>query len=213
MPQTRKRKKPEAKTETKPKEEEKKEVKEEMQPKPAESQEIGKKTVLRITPESARFKYELKKVPGAERLMLCFQCGTCTADCPVSRYDESYRPRKILRMAQLGIKDQVLKSDVIWLCAACFTCVDHCPQDVEIASVLRALRNMAVKEGAMPPLFKELASAIMQTGYAYRIPESRMKKREETALPPLPKGNLEDIAKLFKVTGFSKVLEGSGGSS
>jgi len=208
VPQPRKRKKTEAKEETKPKEE----VKEEMQPKIAEPKEMEQKTVLRITPESARFKYELKKIPGAEKLMLCFQCGTCTADCPVSRFNESYRPRKILRMAQLGIKDQVLKSDVIWLCAACFTCVDHCPQDVEIASVLRALRNMAVKEGVMPPVFKELASAILQTGYAYKIPEMRIKKREESALPPLPKGNLEDVAKLFKVTGFSKLLEASGGS-
>lgn len=208
MPQTRKKKKSEEKEEIKQKEE----VKKEMQPKPIEKKETDQKTVLRITPENASFKYELKKVPGAEKLMMCFQCGTCTADCPVSRYNESYRPRKILRMAQLGIKDQVLKSDVIWLCAACFTCVDHCPQDVEIASVLRALRNMAVKEGTMPPVFKELASAIMQTGYAYKIPELRIRKREEVALPPLPKGDLEDIAKLFKATGFSKVLEASGGS-
>ena len=207
MPPT--QKKEEVKVEIKPKEE----VKEEMQPKTEEQKEADRKTVLRITPENACFKYELKKIPGAEKLMLCFQCGTCTADCPVSRYNESYRPRKILRMAQLGFKDQVLKSDTIWLCAACFTCVDHCPQDVDIAGVLRALRNMAVKEGAMPLNFRELASAIMQTGYAYKIPESRIKKREETALPTLPKGNLGDIAKLFKVTGFSKILEKSGGSN
>jgi len=176
---------------------------------PMEQKGIDQETVLRITPESAQFKYELKKVPGAEKLMLCFQCGTCTADCPVSRFNDSYRPRRILRMAQLGIKDQVLKSDVLWLCAACFTCVDHCPQGVDVAGVLRALRNMSVKEGVMPLNFVELASAIMQTGYAYKIPELRIKKREETALPPLPRGNLEDIAKLFKVTGFSKILENS----
>jgi heterodisulfide reductase subunit C len=209
MSQTKKRKKSKVKEETKPKEE----MKQETRSKPTDIPEVDKKTVLRITPDCARFKYELKKIPGAERLMMCFQCGTCTADCPVSRYNESYRPRKILRMAQLGLKDQVLKSDVIWLCAACYTCVDHCPQDVEIASVLRALRNMAVKEGNMPLNYKELASAILQTGYAYKIPELRMKKREETALPPLPKGNLSDIEKLFKVTGFSKVLEKSAGGS
>jgi len=209
VPQTKKSMKTEVKEEIKPKGE----VREVMQPKVTEQKEACQKTVLRITPENARFKYELKKVPGAEKLMLCFQCGTCTADCPVSRYNDSYRPRKILRMAQLGIKDQVLKSDTIWLCAACFTCVDHCPQDVEIAGVLRALRNIAVKEGAMPLNFKELASAIMETGYAYKIPESRIKKREETALPTLPKGNLEDISKLFKVTGFSRILETSGGSN
>jgi heterodisulfide reductase subunit C len=208
MSQTGKKKKSEAKEETRQQEG----IKEEISHGPVEQEEIDQETVLKITPDSAHFKYELMKVPGAEKLMLCFQCGTCTADCPVSRYNESYRPRRILRMAQLGIKDQVLKSDAIWLCAACFTCVDHCPQDVDIAGVLRALRNMSVKEGAMPLNFVELASAIMQTGYAYRIPELRIKKREETALPPLPKGNLEDIARLFKVTGFSKVLEKSEGS-
>jgi len=208
MSENRKKKKSEAKEETRQEEG----IKEEMSSDPIEQETIGPDTVLKITPESARFKYELKKVPGAEKLMLCFQCGTCTADCPVSRYNQSYRPRRILRMAQLGIKDQVLKNDAIWLCAACFTCVDHCPQGVDIAGVLRALRNMSVKDGSMPLNFVELASAIMQTGYAYKIPELRIKKREETALPPLPKGNLEDIAKLFKVTGFSKILENNGGS-
>lgn len=205
MSQTRKRKKPEAKGETRQEED----PIEQVSQGPCEQKEEGQETVFKVTPESARFKYELKKVPGAEKLTLCFQCGTCTADCPVSRYNESYRPRKILRMAQLGIKDPVLRSDALWLCAACFTCVDHCPQGVDVAGVLRALRNMSVKEGVMPLNFVELASAIMQTGYAYKIPELRIKKREETALPPLPRGNLEDIAKLFKVTGFSKILEKS----
>jgi len=174
-----------------------------------EKKEMPQKTVLKITPESARFKYEIKKIPGAERLMLCFQCGTCTADCPVARFNEEYRPRKILRMTQLGIKDQVLKSDSIWLCAACYTCVDRCPQGVEISSILRALRHLVVKEGMMPPLFKELGTAILQTGYAFKIPELRIKKRGDVGLPPLPKGNIEDIAKLFNATGFSKLLETS----
>lgn len=174
-----------------------------------EKKEMPQKTVLKITPESARFKYEVKKIPGAERLMLCFQCGTCTADCPVARFNEEYRPRKILRMTQLGVKDQVLKSDSIWLCAACYTCVDRCPQGVEISSVLRALRHLAVKEGYMPPLFKELGTAILQTGYAFKIPELRIKKRGDVGLPPLPKANTEDIAKLFNATGFSKLLETS----
>ena len=171
------------------------------------------KPALKISDINLQFKNEVKKMPGGERIMLCFQCGTCTADCPVSRFSESHRPRQLLRMAQLGLKEKVLSSDQLWLCAACYTCVDHCPQDVEIANVLRALRNMAVKEGAMPLNFKELASAILQTGYAYRIPELRMKKRGETGLPPLPKGNIPDIEKLFKITGFSQVLEANKGGS
>ena len=37
-------------------------------------------------------------------------------------------------------------------------------------------------------------------------------KRAEAELPALPKGNTEDVAKLFKITGFSKVLATSGGN-
>lgn len=172
-----------------------------------QSREAEQKMVIKTTEIDPKFKYEISKIPGAEKIMLCFQCGTCTADCPIARFSDSYRPRKLMRMTQLGLKDRVLSSDVIWLCAACFTCVDHCPQDVGVASVLRALRNLAVEKGFMPVVFRELASNILKTGYAYKIPGLRLKKREEQGLPPLPKANLEGIAKLFDATGFSKKIE------
>jgi heterodisulfide reductase subunit C len=144
-----------------------------------------------------QFKYEMSMVPGFEKLRLCFQCGTCTADCP----------RRLMRMTQLGMKDRVLGSETLWLCAACFTCVDHCPQGVDIAGVIRALRNMAVKEGIIPPVFRELTDNILKMGYAYRIPELRQKKRIEKGLPPLPKANTDDIARLFEVLSVSKVTK------
>lgn len=174
------------------------------------SKEFETKATLKISDIDVRFKNELKKIPGGERLMMCFQCGTCTADCPIARFGDSYRPRQILRMAQLGLKDKVLSSDQLWLCAACYTCVDHCPQDVEISSVIRALRNMAVREGYMPSVFKELAGAILETGLAYKIPELRLKRRQEIGLPPLPKTRLESVSKLFNRTGFSKLVEKGG---
>jgi len=177
------------------------------------SKEFETKAMLKISDINMRFKNEVRRIPGGERLMMCFQCGTCTADCPIARFSESYRPRKILRMAQLGLKDMVLSSDQLWLCAACYTCVDHCPQDVEISSVIRALRNIAVREGYMPPVFKELAGAILETGLAYKIPELRLKKRQEAGLPPLPKANLESVSKLFTRTGFSKLVDKGGNSN
>ena len=149
------------------------------------------------------FKREISKVPGIEKIKLCFQCGTCTADCPIARFSAIYSPRKIMRMTQLGMKDRLLSSESLWLCAACFTCVDHCPQGVDIAGVVRTLRNMAVKEGVIPDVFRELTDSIMKTGYAYRIPELRLKKRLEKGLPPLPEANLEDLSKLFDVLAVS----------
>jgi len=175
--------------------------------KESQEKETEQRIVLKITEMDPKFKYKISKIPGAEKIMLCFQCGTCTADCPIARFSDTYRPRQILRMTQLGLKSRVLSSDVIWLCAACFTCVDHCPQDVEIASVLRALRNLAVKEGFLPAVYKELASNILQTGLAYKIPDLRLKKRGEIGLPPLPKADLESVNKLAEATGFSKVIQ------
>jgi heterodisulfide reductase subunit C len=78
---------------------------------------------------------------------------------------------------------------------------------VDIAGVLRALRNMAVVEGIIPPVFKELTTNILNTGYAYRIPALRLKKRVERGLPALPLGNTDDVAKLFNNLAISKVIK------
>jgi heterodisulfide reductase subunit C2 len=149
-----------------------------------------------------KFKYELSRMHGSEKILKCFQCGTCTSDCPVARYSDSYRPRTIIRMAQLGLRERVLNSDTLWLCAACFTCTDRCPQDVEVASVIRVLRNLAAERGCVPAVFKEQASSVLESGYAYKIPELRVKKRETQGLPPLPKGNPENIRKSLKGVKF-----------
>ena len=145
-----------------------------------------------------KFKYELSRMHGGEKLLKCFQCGTCTSDCPVARFSDTYRPRTIIHMAQLGLKDRVLNSDTLWLCAACFTCTDRCPQGVEVASVIRVLRNLAAEKGIAPQVFKEQATSILDSGYAYKIPSLRIKKRETQGLPPLPKGNPEKIRKALK---------------
>jgi heterodisulfide reductase subunit C len=157
-----------------------------------------------------KFKYEISKMHGGERLLRCFQCGTCTSDCPVARFSDTYRPRQIIRMAQLGLKERVLNSDTLWLCAACFTCTDRCPQEVEVASVIRVLRNLAAEKGMVPLVFKEQACSILESGYAYKIPELRLKKREPQGLPPLPKGNPENIRKALSGVKFLKVIEKKG---
>jgi heterodisulfide reductase subunit C len=146
------------------------------------------------------FKREVMNEHDGETLKKCFQCGTCTSSCPTARFSDSYRPRTVLRMAQLGLRNKVLSSSALWLCTACFTCTDRCPQGVEVASVLRVLRNLAVKKGVVPQVFIELNSSINDTGYAYRIPDLRHRKRAEAGLPPLPKANCKDVSKLLELT-------------
>ena len=167
-----------------------------------------------MTPETIKqseidpnFRHEISKIHGGEKLMRCFQCGTCTSDCPIARFSNSYRPRQIIRMAQLGLRERVLHSDTLWLCASCFTCTDRCPQDVEVASVIRVLRNLAAQEGCMPKVFNDQYASILESGYAYKIPELRLKKREVMGLPPLPKSDTESLRKTLQKAHFPKPVQ------
>lgn len=100
-----------------------------------------------------KFKYEVAEEPGGENIKLCFACGLCTAGCPVSEIDPEYNPRRIIHMVLLGMREEVLSSNLIWLCSLCYTCQAHCPQNVNFADVMKALRNMAVREGYVHPSF------------------------------------------------------------
>ncbi len=93
------------------------------------------------------FKNEVRNTPGGANVLNCFLCGSCTAGCPVNEIDDSYNPRKIMRMILLDKQEEILKSDEIWKCNQCHACVSHCPQDVRFADVLRTLRELAVEKG------------------------------------------------------------------
>ena len=97
-----------------------------------------------------KFKYDIASRPGAENFKRCFACGTCTASCPVAEVNEDYDPRKIIHMAILGMREDVLSSDLIWMCQRCYVCYARCPQNVKFADVIGVLRDMAVEEGFAP---------------------------------------------------------------
>jgi hypothetical protein len=66
---------------------------------------------------------------------------------------------------------------------------------------------MAAEQGIMPQVFKEEAASVLESGYAYRIPELRLKKRQSLGLPPLPKGNSESIRKTLRDLSLIKCVE------
>jgi heterodisulfide reductase subunit C len=77
---------------------------------------------------------------------LCYHCHKCTSGCPVA--DEmTYGPDRILRLIQLGDSAALLTSSDIWVCASCETCGTRCPNEIDIARVMDALRHLAIAEG------------------------------------------------------------------
>lgn len=151
------------------------------------------------------FKYRVTEEPGGEHLMRCYACGTCTASCPVRAIEESYNPRKIIRMVLLGMKEEVLNSEFVWLCSTCYACQERCPQDVLITELMNALKNIAVKEGIIHPGYVAQASEIGKFGRLYEIDDFANKKREKMGLPTL-KSEGKDIQTIYKSTGVDKYI-------
>ena len=73
----------------------------------------------------------------------CYQCKKCTSGCPVARLTKSV-PSEIIRRLHLGAGNELLDSDLIWMCLSCETCYSRCPMQINTAAVIDALR---VEEG------------------------------------------------------------------
>jgi heterodisulfide reductase subunit C len=89
---------------------------------------------------------EVEKI--VEAVSVCYQCGTCSGSCPVAPAGGmDYTPRIIIRMIQAGLEDEVLSSQTVWTCSACYSCAVRCPRDIDITDVMIRLRNLALIRG------------------------------------------------------------------
>ena len=80
---------------------------------------------------------------GAADVSACFSCGTCTATCPLSDNTGTF-PRRIIRFAQVGLRDELLSSKELWTCYQCGLCSDSCPTEADPAEFMAAARRYAV---------------------------------------------------------------------
>jgi heterodisulfide reductase subunit C len=78
----------------------------------------------------------------------------------VADIDEKFNPRRIIRMVLLGMRKEVLSSDTIWFCIQCYNCQGHCPQNVDFADIMKALRRMAIREGYVAASFEQKVKEI-----------------------------------------------------
>ena len=148
---------------------------------------------------------------GGENAKMCFQCGTCTAGCPSGK-ETAYRTRKFMRMAQIGLKDELLNSEDIWQCTTCYTCEERCPRCVPIVDVVIALRNIAVANGKMYDAHKKTADNLVKFGHTVSINDKVKAQRAELGLPEVPPTVLAnekakaDLDAIFEATGFGKLI-------
>lgn len=100
---------------------------------------------LRISPArlSSSFVAQVEKISG-QKLLACYQCGNCSAGCPMADHMDIL-PNQIVRMAQLGMREQLAASNSVWTCVSCMTCNTRCPKNVRIAEVIEAVREIVLR--------------------------------------------------------------------
>ncbi len=99
------------------------------------------------------FANQVKRLGDAD-VRTCYQCKKCSAGCPVV-FAMDYMPHQVIRLVQMGFREQALRCSTIWVCASCETCTTRCPNEVDIARVMDALRQMALEE-RIPEVEREI---------------------------------------------------------
>ncbi len=86
-----------------------------------------------------------KLLPQGGNLNACLTCGACSAGCPATGL-ENMDPRKFLRMAALGMDEEIIKSEWTWMCTMCQRCIYVCPMQIDIPQLIFNARTLRPRE-------------------------------------------------------------------
>jgi len=171
------------------------------------NQEANKLTLDDVDPDfTAVFKNA-----GIDSVEHCFQCGTCTGGCPSGRRTP-YRVRQLVRKCLMGLKDEVISDDALWMCTTCYTCQERCPREIKIVEIVKMARNVAALNGFMADAHKMTGSFVIKTGHGVPINDATMELRKRVGLDELPPTvhsfpeALAEVQKICEITGFNDLI-------
>ena len=148
---------------------------------------------------------------GIETVKHCFQCGTCSGSCPSGRRTP-YKVRQIVRKCLLGLKEEVITDDALWMCTTCYTCQERCLRSVKIVEIIKKARNIAAHAGYMAKPHKMTGVFVMNTGHGVPINDATKALRAKIGLPEIPPTThaypeaLEEVQKICKITAFDELI-------
>lgn len=154
----------------------------------------------------SNFRKVIKSMPNGEELNACFACSTCTSACPIANAWK-YKPHQLIRMILLGMREEVLSSNEIWLCLTCFQCQERCPQNVRVTDIFFDCKNLAAEEGKIPPNIVGLGKELLDKGQLYVVTADW--EREDLDLEPeVPGLSTERVKAILKGTRTGKIAGG-----
>ena len=93
---------------------------------------------------------EFSNVAKDTRAWACYDCGKCTATCPIARAGDNYSPRRHVLATNTGQRSEIIANGSLFSCLTCGLCDRRCPADVAYTSLVQKLREVNFREGVEP---------------------------------------------------------------
>jgi len=104
----------------------------------------------KISPDAQKidlsFAREIYALENGSLIKLCMNCGACVVSC-AAMAEMDYAPRRLFNLIKVGKKDEVLKSNTMWMCTSCCTCKVRCPRGIPIIDVMHDLKKYCIDKG------------------------------------------------------------------
>ena len=112
----------------------------------------------------------------------------------------------------MGLKEDVISDDSIWMCTTCYECQERCPRGIKIVDIVKIIRNQAAQAGYMAQSHKMTGLFVTKTGHGVPINDATMALRKSVGLDELPPTThqfpeaLEEVQTIIKATGFDNLI-------
>jgi Fe-S oxidoreductase len=93
---------------------------------------------------------ELAQAVKGTNAWACYDCGKCTAMCPLSRSGAGYSPRRHVLAANLGRQQEIVSNGSVYRCLTCGLCDESCPAEVDYIRLVQRLRELTHGAGVEP---------------------------------------------------------------
>ncbi len=98
-------------------------------------------TAERKPPMVIDFRARAKELlPHGSNYDACLNCGLCSSGCPASGL-EGMDPRRFIRMAMLGMNDELSTTPWVWTCTQCKRCMYVCPMSIDVSLLVGLARG------------------------------------------------------------------------
>jgi heterodisulfide reductase subunit C len=135
--------------------------------------ESGSKHYINPSEREPFFTAQVNRLSG-ESANLCFHCRSCAGGCPFSTAMD-YPPHGVIRLVQLGLRQEALTCSTIWICVGCHTCSIQCPMAIDISAIMDTLRHLALKDRMFVPesdildFHREVLRSIERYGRTHKL--------------------------------------------